>query len=68
MQNYKCSSKPLETTEDLVREEIRGGRKIYICSCGLGYDDILIAYACEDYSKTHGVNSEEITKNAFTIL
>ncbi|HMK82394.1 MAG TPA: hypothetical protein VK503_01625 [Candidatus Bathyarchaeia archaeon] len=46
----------------MVREEIRGGRKIYICSCGLGYDDILIAYACEDYFKTHGVNSEEITK------
>jgi hypothetical protein len=49
-------------TEDLVTEEIRGGKRIYICSCGLGYDDMLIAYACGDYFKTHGVNSEEIIK------
>jgi hypothetical protein len=47
-------------TEDLVTEEIRGGKRIYICSCGLGYDDMLIAYACGDYFKTHGVNSEEM--------
>jgi hypothetical protein len=48
----------------LVREERQGNETVYICDCGLGYDDILIAYACEEYRRTHGVNSEEIIKRA----
>ena len=48
----------------LVREEKQDGRTIYICDCGLGYDDILIAYACEEYRRESGVNSEEIIKHA----
>ena len=48
----------------MVKEEIHGGKTIYICNCGLGYDDILIAFACEDYRLTHGINSEEIVKKA----
>ncbi len=43
---------------------MRNGKTIYLCDCGLGYDDILIAYACGEYFATHGVNSEEITKKA----
>jgi hypothetical protein len=48
----------------LVREERQGGKSLYICDCGLGYDDILIAYACEEYRRTHGINSEDIIKRA----
>ena len=48
----------------LVREEIHEGRLVYLCNCGLEYDDPLIAFACEDYARTHGVNSEEITRRA----
>ncbi|MGA3405752.1 MAG: hypothetical protein ABSD49_08490 [Candidatus Bathyarchaeia archaeon] len=48
----------------MVTEEVRDGTTIYLCSCGLGYDDMLLAYACGDYLKTHSVNSEEITKKA----
>jgi hypothetical protein len=48
----------------LVREERHNGKTIYICNCGLGYDDMLIAYACEEYARTHGVNSEDIIKRA----
>jgi len=46
----------------LVAERVHEGKKIFICNCGLGYDDILIAYACDDYRKTHGIPSEEILK------
>ena len=49
---------------DLVREEIHEGRTVYLCSCGLGYDDPLIAFACEEYARTYRVNSEEIIKRA----
>ena len=49
---------------NLVREEIHGGKTLYICDCGLGYEDILIAYACEEYLRTHGVSSEDIIKKA----
>jgi hypothetical protein len=48
----------------MVHEETYNGRKIYVCDCGLGYDDNLIAYACEEYFRVNGVNSEEITKLA----
>jgi hypothetical protein len=48
----------------LVREEVHNGGTIYVCDCGLGYDDILVAYACGEYYRTHGVNSEDITKKA----
>jgi len=46
----------------LVTEQVHEGKKIFICNCGFGYDDMLIAYACDDYCKTHGVASEEILK------
>jgi len=48
----------------MVREETLNGKKIHICNCGLGYEDNLIAYACEEYYRINGVNSEEITKHA----
>jgi len=48
----------------LIREEVHDGKTVYLCSCGLGYDDILVAYACGEYKRTHGVNSEDITKRA----
>jgi hypothetical protein len=48
----------------MVREETHNGKKIHICDCGLGYEDNLIAYACEEYYRVNGVNSEEITKHA----
>ncbi|MGA3407137.1 MAG: hypothetical protein ABSD49_15520 [Candidatus Bathyarchaeia archaeon] len=48
----------------LVREEVHDGEIVHVCACGLGYADILIAYACEEYFETHGVNSEEIIKKA----
>jgi hypothetical protein len=48
----------------LIREETHEGKKVYICSCGLGYEDILIAYACDEYVRTHGVTSEDIIKRA----
>ena len=51
-------------THDLVKEQILEGKTVYLCSCGLGYNDPLIAFACEDYARTHGVNSEEIIKRA----
>jgi len=46
----------------LVTEQVHEGKKIFICNCGFGYDDMLIAYACDDYCKIHGVASEEILK------
>ena len=49
---------------DLVREENQNGKTVYVCNCGLGYDDLLIAFACEDYFRTHGINSEDIIKRA----
>ena len=48
----------------VVTEEVRDGKTIYLCNCGLGYNDMLLAYACGDYLKTHGINSDEITKKA----
>jgi hypothetical protein len=48
----------------LVQEERREGKTIYICECGLGYGDMLIAYACEEYRRVHGVNSGDIIKHA----
>jgi len=48
----------------LVREETHEKKTIYICDCGLGYDDILIAYACEEYKRQHGINAEDIIKHA----
>jgi len=38
----------------VVTEKLHESRKVYICStCGLGYDDILVAYACE-YHRQYG--------------
>lgn len=48
----------------LVREEEHGGRTVYVCDCGLGYGDLLVAYACEEYRRVYGVNSEDINKRA----
>ena len=48
----------------MTREETYKGKKIHVCSCGLGYEDGLIAYACEEYYRVNGVNSEEITRHA----
>ena len=48
----------------MVREERHNGKAIYFCNCGLGYDDILVAYACEEYARTHGISSEDIIKRA----
>jgi len=48
----------------LAKEEQHDGKAVYICDCGLGYGDMLIAYACEEYARTHGINSEEIIKRA----
>jgi len=48
----------------MVHEETLNGKKIHICNCGLGYEDNLIAYACEEYYRINGVNSEEITRHA----
>ena len=41
-----------------------GKLTVYLCECGLGYEDILVAYACEEYRRVHGVDSEDITKHA----
>lgn len=49
---------------NLVKEEVHNGEEVYVCECGLGYRDILIAYACEDYFEAHGIKSEDITKRA----
>ena len=48
----------------MVREESVNGKKIHVCDCGLGYEDSLIAYACEEYYRVNGTNSEEITRHA----
>ena len=48
----------------MVHEETHNGKKIHVCSCGLGYEDSLIAYACEEYYRVNSVNSEEITRHA----
>jgi len=48
----------------LVQAEKHDGKTIYVCECGLGYGDMLIAYACEEYRRVHGVNSGDITKLA----
>ena len=47
-----------------MREERIGKLTVYVCECGLGYEDSLIAYACEEYKRIHGVDSEDITKHA----
>jgi len=49
----------------MVTEQLRDGKTIYICtSCGLGYDDILIAFACEQYFREYGESSTDIMKRA----
>jgi hypothetical protein len=48
----------------LIKEEIHQGKTVYICNCGLGYDDMLIAYACDEYVRTYGTRSEDIIKRA----
>jgi hypothetical protein len=48
----------------LVTEKAEKGEQLYICECGLGYDDAHAAYACDQYCRTHGVASGEIVKKA----
>ena len=49
----------------VVTEKLHERREIYICStCGLGYDDILIAYACEQYHRQYRESSTDIVKRA----
>ena len=49
----------------VVLEKLHERREIYVCSiCVLGYDDILIAYACEQYHRQYGESSTDIVKRA----
>jgi len=64
MRNLTYRYCDLQVAFRLVREEVHNGKTIYVCNCGLGYDDILVAYACGEYFLTHGVNCEDITKKA----
>lgn len=49
----------------MVTKQVRDGKIIYICtSCGLGYDDILIAFACEQYFREYGESSTDIMRRA----
>ena len=49
----------------VVVEKLHERIKVYVCSnCGLGYDDILIAYACEQYHRQYGESSTDIVKRA----
>jgi len=64
MRNLTYLYRDLQVAFRLVREEVHNGKTIYVCDCGLGYDDILVAYACGEYYRTHGVKSEDITRKA----
>jgi len=48
----------------LVTEKAEKMPRLYVCDCGLGYDDAHLAYACDQYCQTHGVASGEIIKKA----
>ena len=50
----------------MVTEQVLDG-KVYVCKCGLVYDDLLVAYACDEYYKAHGKLSEDITKKALNV-
>lgn len=47
-----------------MTEETLHGRPVFICECGLGYDDILLAYACEQYFRQYDQRSTEIMAKA----
>ncbi len=51
----------------MVTEQVLDGKKVYVCNCGLIYDDLLVAYACDEYYKAHGKLSEDITKKAVNV-
>ena len=51
----------------MVTERVLGGRKVYVCDCGLVYDDLLVAYACDEYYRTFGKLSEDITRRAVNV-
>jgi len=51
----------------MVTEQILDGKKVYVCNCGLVFDDMLVAYACEQYYKEHGKLSEDITRKALNV-
>jgi hypothetical protein len=49
----------------MVHAEDYKGKKISVCDvCGFGYAEKSLANACEDFCKSHGACSIEITKNA----
>ncbi|HMK82319.1 MAG TPA: hypothetical protein VK503_01245 [Candidatus Bathyarchaeia archaeon] len=49
----------------MSKVETHNGKTVYVCSiCGLGYDDILFAYSCNEYCRTQGTQWSEITKRA----
>jgi len=49
----------------VVTEQQHDGRTIFVCTkCGLGYDDILVAFACEEYFREYGESSTDIVKKA----
>ena len=48
----------------MVTEKAEKMPRLYVCDCGLGYDDAHLAYACDQYCQTHGVASGEIIKKA----
>ena len=49
----------------VVTEQAHEGRTIFVCTkCGLGYDDILVAFACEEYFREYGESCTDIVKKA----
>ena len=49
----------------MVTEQSYEGTSIFVCAvCGLGYVDILLTYACEQYFRQYGESSTDIVKKA----
>ncbi len=49
----------------MVKKISHKGKQIYACGvCGFGYSTDELANKCENYCKTHGACSLEITKHA----
>ena len=52
----------------MVKKIRHEGKTIYVCEvCGLVYDDILLAYSCNEYCRTHDTPWDEIAKKAIYI-
>ncbi len=51
--------------EIMVRQEMFRGRPLYVCEqCGFGYYEKELAMKCEEFCKSMGACSPEITKYA----